>query len=89
MKGKSRTILLSSIIVMVALVLLLPTMSQAQQVQQQQQAGQQQQMGQQQQGHTVPEPDPTVLLMIGLVGYGLQRRKRGRSSLARTPGLPS
>ena len=79
---------------MVALVLLLPTMSQAQQVQQQQQAGQQQQMGQQQQGHTVPEPDPTVLLMIGLgviglVGYGLQRRKRGRSSLARTPGLPS
>ena len=74
MKGKSRPILLSAIMVILALVMLLPTMSQAQ--------GQLTQQGQPtQQGQAVPEPSPNVLLMIGigvsgLVGYGLQHRKR-------------
>ena len=77
MQGKSHPILraIGASIFTLALVMLSPTVSQAQQGQNQQ--------GQNQQGRvSVPEPSSTVLLLIGigvtgLVGYCVQRRRPG------------
>ena len=83
MQGKNHPILraIGASIFTLALVMLSPTGSQAQNRQGQQ--VNQNQQGQNQQGRvSVPEPSSTILLLIGigvtsLVGYCVQRRKSG------------